>query len=123
MNELHFANRVRQLLNHGLHELQPSTTSRLAAAREQALARQKQAVGGSMLATVGGMVNFQLSNLGFKQAVATLAVLACLVGTAFWVADQRVKELSDIDSALLTDDLPIGAFTDKGFDAWLKRGS
>jgi hypothetical protein len=47
----------------------------------------------------------------------------CAVFSTFWLADQRVSELSAIDSALLANDLPMGAFTDKGFDTWLKRAS
>jgi hypothetical protein len=42
---------------------------------------------------------------------------------SFWQADQQISELEAIDSALLADDLPIGALTDKGFDAWLKSSS
>lgn len=38
-------------------------------------------------------------------------------------SDQQVSELSRIDSALLADDLPINAYTDKGFNAWLKQAS
>ena len=34
MNEVQFAYKVRQHLNRGLHELQPETIGRLAAARE-----------------------------------------------------------------------------------------
>jgi hypothetical protein len=39
------------------------------------------------------------------------------------MADQRITEQSAVDSALLADDLPIGAYTDKGFDAWLRSAS
>ena len=32
-----------------------------------------------------------------------------------------MAEFADIDSQLLADDLPIDAYLDKGFDAWLKK--
>ena len=120
MNELHFAYKVRQHLNLGLHELRPETSSRLAAAREKALASQRQTVNQSILATAGSFVQHQFDNLRFKQILATLALLLCVVFSSFWMADQRISEQSDVDSALLADDLPIGAYTDKGFDAWLR---
>jgi hypothetical protein len=123
MNELHFAYKVRQLLNRGLHELRPETTARLAAARKNALSCQRQAVNQSVLATVGSFVQHHFDNLHIKQALAALVLLLGLVFSAFWMADQRVSELGAVDSALLADDLPIGAFTDKGFDTWLKRSS
>ena len=123
MNELHFAYRVRQLLNHGLRDLKPETLNRLAEAREKALLHQKQSVNQSVLASAGRFFQHHVSNMGVKQLLISLALLLSVVSTAFWVADQRVSELSAIDSALLANDLPIGAFTDRGFDAWLKRGS
>ena len=123
MNEQHFAYRVRQHLNRGLHELRPETVDRLAVARQSALAHQKLNVSQSILATAGSFVQHHVENLHLKQVLAGVALLLCVVFSAFWMADQRVSELGDIDSALLADDLPIGAFTDKGFDAWLKRSS
>lgn len=120
MNEQHFAYKIRQHLNRGLHELQPETTDRLAAARQLALTRQRQCVRQSVLASVGGFMQAQFDNLRFRQLLSALALLLCVVFAAYWVADQRVSELGELDSALLTDDLPISAFTDMGFDAWLK---
>lgn len=123
MNEQHFAYKIRQHLNRGLHQLPPQTTDRLAAARERALAHQRQFVGQTLLASVGGFVQSQFDNLRLKQALSALALLLFVVSSAYWIADQRVTELGEIDSALLADELPISAFTDQGFDAWLKRDS
>jgi len=123
MNEEHFAYKIRQHLNRGLHELRPETAARLAAARQGALGCQRQVASQSVLATVGGFAQYHFDNLRLKQLFTALALLICVVFSAFWIADQRVTELGAIDSALLTDDLPISAFTDKGFDAWLKRAS
>lgn len=123
MNEEHFAYKVRQHLNRGLHDLRPETASRLAVARENALAVQRQAISQSVLATAGNFVQYHLESLHVKQALAAVILLLGVVSTTYWVADQRVTELSALDSALLADDLPMGAFTDKGFAAWLKSSS
>ena len=123
MNELNFAFKVRQHLNLGLHELRPETRDRLAAAREKALARQQQVQTRSILATAGNFILFHVDNLRYKQVFSALALIVCFGATAYWTADERITELGVIDSALLTDELPIRAFTDKGFATWLKRAS
>ena len=123
MNEQHFAFKVRQQLNRGLHDLSPETLSRLAAAREKALACQKQAETRSVLATAGSFVHFGTGRQGFRHVVSALALVVGLGIAAYWTADQRISELGAIDSALLTDEIPLRAFTDKGFAAWLNRNS
>ena len=123
MNEEHFAYKVRQHLNRGLHELSPETQARLLAARENALSCQKQTASQSILATAGSFVHYHYDSLHVKQILTALTLLLCVVFSTYWMAERNVEELGAIDSALLADDLPIGAFTDKGFDAWLKHGS
>jgi hypothetical protein len=123
MNDDYFGYKIRQRLNRGLHELSPETTARLAAARQSALACQKQTVSQSVLATVGGFVQSQFDSLHVRQLFTALALFIGVISSVYWLADQRATELGAIDSALLTDELPISAFTDQGFDAWLKRAS
>ena len=123
MNEQHFAFKVRQHLNLGLHELNPDTLSRLAAIREKALASQKQAETRSVLATAGSFVRFGTGPHRFPQILSALALVAGLGIATYWTADQRILELGAIDSALLTDDIPVRAFTDKGFATWLNRNA
>jgi hypothetical protein len=126
MNELHFAYKLRQHLNRGLRDLRPDTLDRLAAARQAALGRQKQAVVHPVLAAAGNFFSFpsfHFNTLRFGQTLATIAFLLCALYSTFWIADQRVQELGNIDSAILSDELPIGAFTDKGFAAWLNNES
>ena len=121
MNELHFALKLRQYLNRSLHELPAGTVDRLAAARKMALAHQKQAVSQPVLATAGHFFRIPFEKLHYKPLLASLILTAIIAYAPFWVADKHVDEMSEIDRALLTDDLPIAAFTDKGFAAWLKQ--
>lgn len=123
MNEEHFAYKVRQHLNRGLHEISPGTLDRLAVARQNALICQRQSVSRSVLATAGSFVQYHYDNLHIKQVFTALALLSCVIFSTYWMAERNVDELGAIDSALLADDLPIGAFADKGFDVWLKHGS
>jgi predicted signal transduction protein with EAL and GGDEF domain len=126
MNEQHFAYKLRQHLNRGLHEIRPDTLDRLAAARQAALARQKQAVTHPVLAAAGNLFpfhSFRFNDLWFNQTLAAIALILCALYSTFWVTNQRAQELGNIDSAILSDELPIGAFTDKGFAAWLDSES
>lgn len=124
MNELHFAYKVRQHLNRGVRELPAQTVNRLELARSQALARQKSvAVGHSVLAGTGSFLLQHFDSLRLKQVLLALVVAFGFAGYTYWYAEQNIAELEVIDSALLSDDLPIAAFTDKGFDAWLKSSA
>ena len=38
-----------------------------------------------------------------------------------WQQNQRAAEVEEIDSMLLTDDLPIDAYLDRNFQNWLMR--
>jgi uncharacterized iron-regulated membrane protein len=51
-----------------------------------------------------------------------IAILFAGVGGAYtWQQNQRAAELEEIDARLLTDDLPIDAYLDRGFQNWLKK--
>ena len=123
MNEQHFAYKIRQQLNRGLHDLRPETLDRLAAAREAALSHQKQTKTNSVLASAGNLFSFNVGDFRVSQLLAALALFLCALYSTYWIGDQQVQELGDIDSAILSDELPIDAFTDKGFAAWLKSSS
>jgi hypothetical protein len=121
MNERHFACKLRQHLNRGLHDLSPGALDRLGAARQAALARQKGLA--DRPAAGGRHIPPGFKGLRFGQALAAIVFLLGALGSAQWIADQRVEELGNLDSAILSDELPIGAFTDKGFVAWLDHES
>jgi hypothetical protein len=127
MNELHFADKLRQHLNRGLREIDPATADRLSAARRAALARHEQvaarAVAHPALAAADTLFSFRFGDHRFSQTLAAVALLLCAFYSTFWIAERQARELGSIDSAILSDELPIGAFTDKGFAAWLDRES
>jgi hypothetical protein len=50
-----------------------------------------------------------------------LFVVARVAGIYTWQQNQRLAEIEEIDAELLTDDLPIDAYLDRGFEAWLKK--
>ena len=59
----------------------------------------------------------------FSRSLLVAAVLLAL-GLAFVYSAQqkrRVAETVELDTQLLSDELPIDAYLDKGFEAWLKK--
>ena len=124
MNEQQFGKKVRQVLNRGLLGVDEKVQSRLRAARELALSRQRPetapafAWADNVLGRLGGW-----SGLA-RYVIVPVAVLAvAATGIYNWQQNQRIAELEEIDSQLLTDDLPIDAYLDRGFQNWLKKRS
>lgn len=122
MNEQRFTFRVRQVLNLGADHLKRDSTIRLYDARQRALARQKVAVTGLSLAGVGKFATEVLPGYA-RTMMAAFALLLGVVFTYYWNNFEQAAENEEIDSALLSDDLPPAAYLDKGFQAWLERSS
>ncbi len=117
MNEREFAYRIRHYLNLGTERMDRRQADRLFAARQAALSRQK-AEARLSLAGVGNIAVETL--LRHRWALAAVVGLALAVaGASHWNSYQQALENEEIDSALLTDDLPINAYLDRGFHAWL----
>ena len=122
MNEQQFGKKVRQVLNGA--PLGAKVERRLQAAREAALSRQRLERSPALAWADNLFGRFS----GWRAVTLTTALsLAVLVGAAAvvyeWQQSQRIAELEEIDSQLLTDDLPIDAYLDRGFQNWLKKRS
>lgn len=124
MNEERYAYRIRQTLNYGLKDIPPAATRRLEAARHLALARQKQAAPQMVLAGAGTPSFWSGPRAPYlKQFLAVLALLLGMWISFYWHSVQYINELEQVDSALLTDELPPDAFLDNDFFEWLKDDS
>ena len=124
MNEQHTAHRIRQFLNKGL-DLDAGTLARLKTAREQALACQRVQAPVFVLAWADNLFGrFGGNGSIIPRMLLPMAVLILgLVAVNQWRDTQSAAEIEEIDAAVLTGDLPLDAYLDKGFDAWLKRSS
>lgn len=124
MTEERYARRVRHALNQGLTDIPPATARRLEAARHLALARQKQAVPQLSLASPGhDGIQFGSHVPYLKQALAIFALVLGMWISFYWHSHQYITELEEVDSALLSDDLPPEAFLDQDFFEWLSDSS
>jgi hypothetical protein len=120
-HEPQFGNRIRHLLNQG-EPLDPSVSARLRAARELALARQKPE-GAQGLVWAGGILGRLggFSGLSLRLIVPLIALAIGLAAVYAWEQKQRAAEVEELDALVLTGELPIDAYLDRGFEAWLKK--
>lgn len=123
-NEL--ARRIVEHLDAGVDQLDPATRERLLAARERALGRYRVQPAPVLGLAWAGQAIARVSEHRFysvRNLVAVTALVLGLTGLAIWNSLGPTNELADIDAGLLTDELPINAYLDKGFDSWLERAS
>lgn len=119
------AQKIVRALDRSTREMSGNTVARLAAAREQALAGFHGAPAWSA-AWAGGLVSgvTERPSRGVRYALPLAVLILGLIGIVYWqTGNGRSNELADLDARLLTDELPIDAYLDKGFDSWLKRQS
>jgi 2-methylaconitate cis-trans-isomerase PrpF len=127
--EINFAYRVRHALNENLDQLPAATTTRLAAARQLALSRKKPDTARRafvprpvMVGGGDGYFSRPLSWLGRMSVVLpAVIVFVSLVGIYQAEKKQHIVELAEIDAMVLSDELPLNAYLDHGFNAYLAQ--
>jgi hypothetical protein len=128
-NELRFALKVRQALNEVAASLPAERLERLAAARKAALRAQKfgrpslQWVARPVLVGAGAAeapLGAGLMRTGLAFMLVIL-VGTCIAGIFSIEQERRIDELADIDAALLSDEIPLSAYADHGFNAFIKQ--
>ncbi len=104
-------------------------SERLRAARAQAVSKRKiakaQTAGGVVSSGAGAALTWgSEEGLGWWGRIGSVMPLIALVVGLLAINsvqnDNRAQELADVDSALLTDELPPAAFADPGFVQFLK---
>ena len=124
-DDLNFAYKVRHALNEHAEQLPSPTVDRLAAARKAALARKKphapvKAAQRQLVGNIGSLFSF--SSLGrLAVIVPLLALVVGLAGIYHVEEQQRIAELAELDAAVLSDELPLTAYLDTGFNAYLEK--
>ncbi len=125
MNEQEIAKKIKSYLDHGTADLKAGTAFRLQRARQLALTRlsapqqmPEYTLAGAGGATFGGRRRF------FADAriwIGVLLVVGSLLSYQYWQAAQQAHDIEETDAAILSSELPIEAYLDRGFQAWLKR--
>lgn len=129
-DDTNLAYKIRHALNEQLDAMPASTTDRLAAARAAALARKKPEETFLQVKTAGSGWRQAITNLGayvsspamsrLAVAVPVLALVIGMGGMYQHEQQQQIAELADIDAAVLADELPLTAYLDPGFNAYLE---
>jgi hypothetical protein len=128
-NELRFALKVREALEDSANAIPPERLEQLGAARKAALRAQKS--GSPVLqwsnqpafagaAAVASRQSPGWLRTGFALGLVLL-VGTCIAGIFSIEQERRIDELADIDAALLSDEIPLSAYADHGFNAYIKQ--
>lgn len=129
--ELNFAYKVRHALNESAENLPASAAERLSSARKIALSRKKKESALHVLVSprrlaggAGSFFNAHFSWIARMGLILPLIVVATgLAGIYQYEQERHIDETAEIDAAVLTDELPLSAYVDHGFNAYLaKRG-
>lgn len=125
MNERNLAKNIARQLNAGLGQIDKDIANRLQAARKQALEKYRAPQPVFGWAWAGGSHPHSRHNghthlrWWLSAGVLILALLAAL----FWQNSRQNGDIAELDAALLSGDLPIHAYLDQEFDAWLESSS
>jgi Protein of unknown function (DUF3619) len=128
-----FAKKLTGYLDAGAADLKAGTAYRLQKARAAALARLGETVGSvateSRLAHAfagsggagsrGGWSLLTSLRLWLGIAIIAAAVFGYQQWRAYQQLSEQVNEMVELDSQLLSSDLPIDAYLDQGFRNWL----
>ena len=118
MNENDLARRIVSRLDQDLTKLPADIVGRLADARARALQAPSRPV----------PLYVQLSEwVGSHRMMVKVALPALFLlvaaGAVLMMQSASNQDPFDVETALLADELPIHAYTDPGFDAWLRNTS
>lgn len=125
MNENELGRSLARRLDDTVAELDPRITARLAVAREAALERLRERDGA--VAVLAGAGTAAAARLGAPQRHAAprlllpaLVLVAGLIGIYAWQASNTPPDPEEAELIeLLSDDLPLNAYVDKGFHQWI----
>lgn len=125
--ELNFAYKVRHALDENAAELPAAITENLARARKTAMSRKRNgapltvlAANSALAGRTGNWFDAPVGWLGRMGMAIPVAVLALgLVGIYQFEQERRIRNTAEIDAAVLADELPLSAYLDHGFNAYL----
>ncbi len=126
MNEQELAHQIVQHLERGLGRIKQGTLYKLQSARLAALDRYRTAPHPVFGLASAGDIAFRTGHSRWanpRNLIALGLLLASLIGVTYWQSVMQANDLAEVDASLLTGDLPINAYLDSGFEAWLKRSS
>ena len=119
MNESELGNKIAQLLNRNLDDIEQNTLNRLQSARRDSLENYRVV---ETLVTAGDSPTVREENSSYfnvRNLISLVTLLLVLAGVSYWQTLQYGDANEEIDILLLADDLPINAYLDNELDVWL----
>lgn len=119
MRESQVGRKVAHLLDNGLGHIKQGTLNRLESARRASLENYHMA---DAMVDAGQGASARSGHdwhARTKKRLSAIALLVALASVVYWQALQQGDENEEIDIMLLVDDLPINAYLDDEFNAWL----
>ena len=122
MNENEIASKITAYLDKGAAGLKSGTLYRLQRARQNALARlaEPHRVAELAVAGKGGTLGERPVLADLRLWLGLLLIVGGVLYYQYWQSAQQVREIEETDAAILTSELPIEAYLDRGFQNWLK---
>lgn len=120
------AGKIVRHLNEGADNLDRKTSECLLGARKAALSHSRQQPAPVWSVAWAGNVLSQFTErhvLGVRYLIPLMVLVVGLSSILYWKNIPVNNDIAEIDIELLTGDLPINAYLDRGFDSWLKRSS
>jgi hypothetical protein len=121
MNQPDLAKRIVSQLEDGLNDLPAGTLYRLRLAREAALSRAELAQPAPRLLADGMLSGGGSARLLNRRVLVPLfGIILGLSILLFWQQQtSRQPDYAELDAQVLTDELPVTAYLDTGFEVWL----
>lgn len=124
-----FAKKIVTYLDKGSAELKAGTAYRLQLARQEALARLADPQRVTELRLAGAHAGGGSGTAGVERRlwasgrlwIGIALIAAAGFGVQQWQAYKQLKDIEETDAAILSSDLPIDAYLDRGFQNWLKH--
>lgn len=115
------AARITRRLDAGLADIDGTVVARLRAARESAMERlEAQPAWAPAMAGAARLPVDEGHPFTLRRLASIVLLIGAICGMVYWQHLQH-EDPVDIDAKLLSGDLPIDAYLDKGLDAWLTR--
>lgn len=123
MNETEFAKKITTTLNWGMTQLDDAKLARLREGRKKAMEAYREPISIMGLATVNGNI-LDISTWVRKPLFwLPMIAIAAAIGYVSLHQESRFDDVGELDAQLLTGELPIDAYLDNDFAAWVKESA
>jgi Protein of unknown function (DUF3619) len=132
-SDAEIARRIVTHLDQAAADIPAGVAYRLQQARLRALDGERAAAeapelahalaGGAGAARLPGPSGRRLALSDWRLWVGVALLAAAIFGWQQWRAWRELQAYEDLDAQILSSDLPIDAYLDRGFEAWLQQTS